>query len=253
MLAPKNHTLTYTDDGSLSLFSETFQEGCHSRSGARQETQLHYLEGCRISEKLTMSEDARILEVGFGSGLGFEMTRELAEKLKKKISFFSVEIDPALTRWSFERLNLTPQIGSIGEWEVFTASGDLFDLTVLVGNARKTLPEYLEKNGIVFDAVYQDAFSPKRNPVLWTVEWFTLLRNHSHPDATLATYSASNSIRKSLSEAGWVLRKGEAFGPKRASTRATLQGSSDEDILLQMSRSPATPIFDAHLPEELFK
>ncbi len=252
MQAPKNHTLTQTEDGSYSLFSEAFQEGCHSLSGARKETELHYLEGCRILEKLRALSSVSILEVGFGSGLGFELTRDLMEKEKGKMHFVSLEIDPELTQWSFERLGLQPQKEKFHSGSLWSASGKNFSLQVLVGNARTLLPKFLNVYSHPFHAIYQDAFSPKKNPVLWSSEWFTLLKNFSSPDVILSTYSASNSIRKSLTMAGWFVKKGESFGPKRASTRADLLGVSDQEILDQMERSPAVAIMDSQLPKELF-
>lgn len=252
MHAPKNHTLTQTEDGSFSLYSENFQEGCHSFSGARKETELHYLQGCKIQEGLSVKTELIVLEVGFGSGLGFEMTRELLKEGHGRLRFISLEIDPELTRWSFERLGLEASIEKLHSGMIWTAKAEGYSLTVLVGNARTLLPLYLKQFSPRFDAIYQDAFSPKRNPVLWTKEWFSLLKEYSNSDAILSTYSASNSIRKSLVEAGWILQKGESFGPKRASTRAGLQGSSDLDIIEQMSRSPSTAIYDSQLPKELF-
>lgn len=252
MQPPKNHTLTLTQDGSPSLYSEVFQEGCHSSSGARHETQVHYLEGCRIEEKLLHPYPLSILEVGFGSGLGFEMTLELMKKKNGLFNYLALEIDAELALWSFERLGLKGRRENLLFGSVLSAQTENGALEVLIGNARSTLPSYLSENKIVFDAIYQDAFSPKRNPVLWTKEWFSLLRMHSRSDVILSTYSASNSIRKSLQEAGWKIQKGEAFGPKRASTRAMLDGESDPEITEQMKRSPSVAILDSHLPQELF-
>jgi hypothetical protein len=47
-----------------------------------------------------------------------------------------------------------------------------------------------------------------------------------------------------LIKAGWKLYKGDKFGPKRSSTRAKLIGKTENDILLQLERSPAVEITD---------
>lgn len=60
----------------------------------------------------------------------------------------------------------------------------------------------------------------------------------------LSTYSASSSIRKSLTEAGWILKRGDKFGPKRSSTRAYLRGETDPEILLHLERSPVAALTD---------
>jgi tRNA U34 5-methylaminomethyl-2-thiouridine-forming methyltransferase MnmC len=98
-----------------------------------------------------------------------------------------------------------------------------------------------------FHAIYQDAFSPKKNPTLWTKEWFSFLRSISTEDVILSTYSASTSIRKSLHEAGWKIQQGEKFGRKRTSTRATLNGETSAEILLQLERSSVDALTDLRI------
>src|SRR5690606_27427663 len=109
-------------------------------------------------------------------------------------------------------------------------------LKILIGDARITLPHYIKKHSLKVHAIYQDAFSPKRNPDLWTVEWFTLLKEISHQDVIMSTYSSSSAIRKSMAEAGFTLYPGEKFGPKRSSTRARLKGEMDPETLLHLQR-----------------
>lgn len=246
---PPNHQWVETSDGSRTLFSEAFQEACHSTSGAREETQLHYVKGCQIQTKLQEHQRLSILEVGFGLGIGFLETFETLKNQKQPWSFLSLELDRDLLEWFrlenlehpfLRHLKWTP----CGSFSLLEATSELVSLRILCGDARQTLSEYAKLNNIKWNAVYQDAFSPKRNPVLWTKEWFDLLKTYSHPEVTLSTYSASTSIRKSLLAAGWVLHKGEKFGPKRTSTRATLSGTSDPDILLHLERSPVSALTD---------
>ncbi|MES2525682.1 MAG: MnmC family methyltransferase [Bdellovibrionota bacterium] len=229
---PKGYQLVTTEDGSETFYSENFSEACHSTTGAKSETILHYIEGCRIPEK-AQKEKITILEVGFGLGVGLLTTWEKTRDLPAKIHFLSLEIDPALVAWFHEEYKNHPALND-----------PKFTFEILIGDARKTVPEYVKKNKPAWDAVYQDAFSPKRNPVLWTKEWFTLLRESSSEDVILSTYSASSSIRKSLVEAGWKLYPGEKFGPKRSSTRARLKGESDPEILLSLERSPVKALTD---------
>ena len=255
---PPNHRWVETEDGSFTLFSETFQEACHSTSGARQETLLHYIHGCKIKEKILTQTSLSILEVGFGLGVGFLTTLNFLIEFKKPFSFLSLELDEKLLEW-FRLQNLTHPFLKDLEWieergskrlEVKTSS---FQLVILCGDARQTLPLFLSHRDFFWDAIYQDAFSPKKNPSLWTVEWFNLLKEYSRPNVILSTYSASSSIRKSLLEAGWHLYPGEKFGPKRSSTRASLQGKSDQEILLQLVRSPVLALKDDNLLNMLTK
>src|SRR6478752_3776666 len=88
MKLPKGHALVATGDGTFTLFSEAFQEACHSTTGAKTETILHYVEGCKILEKISLHEPLVILEVGFGLGIGLETTLEKIPN-HKKIHFLS--------------------------------------------------------------------------------------------------------------------------------------------------------------------
>lgn len=255
---PPGHQWVQTEDGSSTLFSEAYQEACHSTTGAAAETLLHYVQGCQVVDKLKQNNELSILEVGFGLGIGFHVTYDKLKDVRGKWSFLSLEIDEKLLEW-FRQENLDHPFLKYLQWvdingiKILKAQDQDISLTILCGDARKTLPAYLELHPQKWQAIYQDAFSPKRNPVLWTKEWFELLRTHSASDVLLSTYSASTSIRKSLIEAGWTLQKGEKFGPKRTSTRASLSGVSDPDILLHLSRSPASALRDDNLEEFLSK
>lgn len=231
-LPPPGYEKVVTEDGSVTFFSERFHEACHSTAGARAETLLHYINGCDIPAK-AMKESLSILEVGFGLGLGMITTWEMTKDLPAKIHFLSLEIDPELVNWFHEEFKDHPLFHD-----------PKFSFEILVGDARLKLPEYVEKKKPKWNAIYQDAFSPKRNPVLWTREWFTLLKENSDDDAIMSTYSASSSIRKSMIEAGWKLSAGEKFGQKRTSTRAKLGGETDPQILDSLMRSPAKALSD---------
>lgn len=250
---PPSHKWVTTEDGSQTLFSENFQEACHSSSGARAETLLHYVRGCQVEEKLKKNA-LSVLEVGFGLGIGFLVTYETLSPLKRPWSFLSLELDRDLLEW-FRIQNLDHPFLKNLKWRenLLEAEDNFCSLKILCGNAREVLPLYLKQHSPKWNAIYQDAFSPRRNPILWTKEWFTLLKDHSSDDVILSTYSASSSIRKSLLEVGWSLHEGEKFGPKRASTRALLQGTSAPEILQRLERSPIPALSDDNVEAFLQK
>lgn len=232
-----NHELIKTEDGSLSAFSKTYGENFHNTTGAQSETQTHYIEGCKILEK-AQAKDIHVLEVGFGLGVGAIETLKAVQGLTNKVRFTSLEIDPELPEYfALKNGNIKLVKTAFGYEGV---SGN-FHLRVLIGDARATLKADKED----FDAIYQDAFSPKRNAILWTKEWFELLRTKAKNDCIMSTYSSSSSIRKAMLEAGWIIKKGVKFGPKRSSTRAYIEGESDQDILEHLKRSPAPVLTDA--------
>jgi Uncharacterized conserved protein len=95
-------------------------------------------------------------------------------------------------------------------------------LEVLIGDLKDNQPKistYLKN----IHAIYQDPFSPKKNPTLWSKDWFETLKNISSSDVILSTYSASHSVHQNLEAAGWNVYRAPGFAHKRSSTRATLK------------------------------
>jgi tRNA U34 5-methylaminomethyl-2-thiouridine-forming methyltransferase MnmC len=222
---PAHHQLVRTEDGSYSLFSELYGEATHSRSGAKLETQLHYIQGCHISGPLSQGK-LFVFEVGFGTGLGWRETLAYrdAHYPSAFVCFISVEKQIQLLPWVCSELQ--PMQPPFDHWYAFKQP--LAELYVYGGDALT-----LSKNDIFtftenqpVHAIYQDAFSPKRNPELWSKDWFTFCASLSGPQTRLATYSSSQSVQANLQAADWCIEKGPGFGPKRSSTRATLSPSS---------------------------
>lgn len=232
----KNYKKVETEDGSITLYSESYGEACHSTSGARLETQLHYIEGCEVLKRAHKHKQINIFEVGFGTGIGFQETLSVL-KDKSRFLFTSLEIDEDLIKYFIKRTGINLEKINAG---LYSFESDDFHLEIFLGDARQSIKNISNE----YHAIYQDAFSPKRNATLWTTEWFRDLKNISHYDCIMSTYSASSSIRKSMIAAGWKLYSGEKFGPKRSSTRARLTGETEEEITLKLERSPAVELTD---------
>lgn len=248
---PRNYQWLKTDDGSFTLFSGRYQENCHSTAGAIAETEFHYIQGCKIVEQHLAFDHFTLLEIGLGTGLGVELTlNALKSNPKKPTKLISTEIDRELVEFlidesPFEFFKKMKQEGD--HFTTIEPSG--IEIIILVGDARITVPHYFKEHNLKAQAIYQDAFSPRKNPDLWTVEWFSDLKNLSDENVYLSTYSSSSSIRKSMIEAGWKVSKGPSFGVKRASTRARLIGVSGQEVLDHLSRSPVRALTDATIED----
>ncbi len=198
-----------TEDGSQTLFSLDYNEACHSLCGAKAETQTHYIDSCEVITKLKNQKEIYILEVGFGTGLGMIATHEAQKKYPDRTLFFtSLEIDEALVEYFF---NHHPEYSFQKEDNYYCGEMGLFKFRVYIGNARQIIQKIHHQK---YDCIYQDAFSPKNNKELWTVEWFRDLKLKAYEDTILSTYSASSVARKSMLEAGWNLFAGKKFKHK---------------------------------------
>lgn len=220
-----------TADGSITLLSEAFQEACHSLSGARNETVYNYIEGCEIHRP----ECHSILEIGFGTGLGLVCTDEFFAKTNpiQKKYFVSTEIDEDLIKISSEiytqDLGFFPDLKKITKKDYFYhGKNERAEMIILIGDARETIQHFYHDHPHWpgFNAIYQDAFSPKKNPLLWTKEWFDLLAQRSKQNAILSTYSSAQGVRKALEKAGWMTEDRAGLPPKKSVTRAFFMGEN---------------------------
>lgn len=236
----KNYSKITTEDGSSTFFSEVYAEACHSTSGAKTETQTHYIKGCEVDKRAASSKQLNIFEVGFGVGIGFTESMNICKEHNCFLNFISTEIDPQLTEAVLIELGFKFQKNN----DYFISKGEGYKLIILNGNARESIKNISNIFSEKFNAIYQDAFSPKRNSILWTTQWFTDLKTIAASDCIMSTYSSSSSVRKSMMAAGWFLYHGVKFGPKRSSTRARLTGETELDIIERMKCSPAIELTD---------
>lgn len=95
---------------------------------------------------------------------------------------------------------------------------DGLDLTVVEGDARRTLPGW---DGAA-DAWFLDGFAPARNPELWEPALLAEVARHTRPGGTVATYSAAGEVRRALAAAGFTVERRPGHGHKRHMTVAWL-------------------------------
>lgn len=247
------YKIIQTEDNTQTLWSEYFDEACHNLSGAYEETLYNYISGCAIPHQMTQDKDIHVLDVGFGVGVGLlaliDQYKKSEGKTARRLSYTSIELDEELFLWSMK--NTLPNVlvhkrenekGIFYEGLANTAHGEL-KITVYIGDGRITLPAH-KKSLPPFSAIFQDAFSPKKNPTLWSLEWFSFLKDVSDEDVRLSTYSSSVSIRKSLIAAGWAIENAKGFGQKRTMTKASLTGITDPALLAELNKSPTLELHD---------
>ncbi len=85
--------ISQTEDGSSTLYAERFDEYYHSTHGAKQESNLIYIDyGLRHKLGLTASsqEKLQVFEMGFGTGLNAFLTLLEAERHQQAIHYINV-------------------------------------------------------------------------------------------------------------------------------------------------------------------
>jgi tRNA U34 5-methylaminomethyl-2-thiouridine-forming methyltransferase MnmC len=199
--------LILTEDGSNTLYVPEIDECYHSSHGAIQESRHIFIEA---GLKHCAKKEIRVLEIGFGTGLNAFLTMIEAEGSGKKIHYTSLEkypaeIEKALklnfpeelspeNRNVFEKLHTT-------EWNQDIQINTSFILKKI--EADFTCYTFADQ----FDVVYFDAFSPEKQPEMWSEELFKKIFDHCNPESILTTYCAKGIVRRAMQAAGFTVER----------------------------------------------
>jgi tRNA U34 5-methylaminomethyl-2-thiouridine-forming methyltransferase MnmC len=184
-----------TKDGSYTLKSEKYNECYHSSEGAYTESfYKHVLPGFKAAERFDYyGGEIRILDICFGLGYN-TLTAVLHKPANVKLKIFSPELDTELVRclknfrYPEEFKTLLNIVDEISE-KFYYKSSDV-EIEVFAGDARKYI-KTLENIHIV----YQDAFSPKVNAELWSMEYFKTVTDILNTNGIITTYSVATPVR----------------------------------------------------------
>lgn len=243
-----------TADGSYTVKSSHFGESMHTDAGAYEESVIKHVRACgRI---VSGSKTLDVLDVGFGIGYNLCALLEVWSCLERRppLRIVSLEMDRSVSS-CFSELRFNDgrdrwydlvKIGFIdGHLE-----GDGFTMTFLYGDARKSV-SMLASERAQFDIVFQDAFSPGKNPELWSLDYFHVIRNLMKSDAVLTTYSAAPQIRRAMAESGLKIARGVSTGKKKEGTIASpspLENQlTDGEMKELFSEIKGTPYRDENL------
>jgi len=208
--------LTETADGSHSLFVEELGEHYHSINGAIQESRHIFIKNALNQ---VQKKDIRVLEIGFGTGLNAFLT--LLES-RKNIHYTSLELYPLPVETAIA-LNYPEILNAekadfeglhLAEWNKEEKISSNFTLYKL--HSDFTQCEFSEN----YDVIYFDAFSPEKQPEMWSEVAFEKLYKASAPNAVLTTYCAKGSVRRAMQAAGFAVERLPGPPGKREMLRA---------------------------------
>jgi len=232
--------LVRCEDGTNTLFSVEFDEPYHStKDGALHESlEKHVKPALALSSS---KQQLTILDICFGLGYNTFATIYQIKKLEldTKIHILSPEFDEGLVR-SLHTFDFPPEFDTIKPI-IRAISKDLyyedeqFKIEVLLGDARESIPRIEQK----IDIIYQDAFSPAHNPLLWTREHFAEIRSISKEDALLTTYSTAAAVRLGLYENGFYIfiHRAERMRDSTVACLKKLEGLEYVDMELKKLRN----------------
>ncbi|MDZ4088111.1 MAG: tRNA (5-methylaminomethyl-2-thiouridine)(34)-methyltransferase MnmD [Tabrizicola sp.] len=202
--------------------SRRFDDPYFSLGGGLDETRHVFLAGNGLPGRFR--DGFRIAELGFGTGLNL-LAVLLAHQGPGHLHFTSFEAFPLPAPDIARALQAFPEVAGVADpflrqWEAGATVLKFPHLTatILLGDARKTLPAW---DGQA-DAWFLDGFSPAKNPELWSDALMSEVARHTAPGGTFATYTAAGHVRRALAEAGFTVTRQPGFGRKRHMTTGVL-------------------------------
>jgi len=227
-----DYQLVSLANGGKTLFSASYGEKMHPGLGPAAEADGLYVRQLRIRQRIQQHQGEFVIwDVGLGGAANaiaaLRATRDLTGQLRI-ISFDNTSEPLAFA------LKHAAELGYVTGYEpqlavLLQAGKAAFDN----GSSRLNwefrlgdFPALLEtgpKSALPPpDAIFYDAFSPAKNPAMWTLPVFTDLYRNLDPKrpCALTTYSRSTMIRVTLLLAGFFVGVGHATGMKEETTIA---------------------------------
>ncbi len=227
------YDLVQLKNGTWSVRSLAEGETFHPVVGPVAEAEALYVRQLNLAERAHQAEEGPLIlwDVGLGAAANVLTALRALVPTGRALTVLSFDHTLEPLRFAFERRE---QLGYFGgfeavvetllhEGQVRCAEAPLpLDWRVLTTDfpTLLTSPEaehWPAPHGILFDA-----FSPAKNPAMWTLPLFTRLRQLTRPDrpCSLATYSRATLLRVTLLRAGWFVGVGHATGEKDETTVA---------------------------------
>lgn len=195
----RTRELVRTADGSFTLFIPEVEETYHSTHGAVQESMHVFIEnGLKACDK----EVIRVLEVGLGTGLNAMLTLQHATK---KIDYCALEPYP-LSKDILNELAASRSDHFEMKFHVSKA-GELISIHEHFSFVRMEVGLEEFQSEEKFDVIYYDAFGPRVEPGLWTLERMQQCFNLLNEGGIFVTYCAKGEVRRNLQAVGFVVER----------------------------------------------
>ncbi len=183
-----------TDDRSATLYRADVDECYHSVFGALTESEHIFIRNGLLQ---CPKEKIRILEVGLGTGLNLALTAKHANG--KEIVYHAVELYPISGSVidSYAKY-FDPEIGALmlkacsAPWDAEVDITSRFTIRKILGDVREA------SLFAPYDLVYYDAFSPEKQPEMWSAELFAKIVAAMGDGALLTTYCSKGVVKQAL-------------------------------------------------------
>ncbi len=229
-----DYQLVQLANGEQTLFSASYGEKMHPGLGPRAEAELLYVRQLRIRERLQAHVGEFVIwDVGLGAAANAITVLQAAREISGHLRLVSFDNTDEPLAFS---LNHSTALGFLAGYEKplaellkhHRAEFTIGKLQVSWEFHLGDFPAWLAQAVRAGDrppaphAVFYDAFSPAKNPAMWTLPVFENLFRATDParPCGLTTYSRSTLLRATLLVAGFYVGVGHATGMKEETTIA---------------------------------
>lgn len=211
-----------TNDGSVTIHLEEWNESYHSKHGAIQEAYHVFIKNGL--DNFTDNESVSILEIGFGTGLNSFITFLEHKKRNLSINYVGVEAYP-ISSEEVNQLNYVDELKASEYKSIFSLMHESkweeeieIDATFKLLKRKQFFQDI--KDNEKYNLIYFDAFGFTVQPELWDEAIFKKMYNALLPNGILVTYACRSSIRKAMLSVGFQVEKLPGAPGKREMLRA---------------------------------
>ena len=218
----KQMKIIRSDDGSNTIYLKELNECYHSMKGAVTESNHVFI---KAGLNYIKENELTIFEVGFGTGLNALLTLLTSEKSNLKIKYYTNELHPLkddiIRKLNYPNILFLDEINSNRfylmhscTWNKDIKLTDNLLFHKIKGDmATVDIPEQIK-------LVYFDAFSPDKQPEMWTKEIFIKLYRKMSANSVLTTYCAKGEFKRVLKSVGFYVESLSGPPGKREMVRA---------------------------------
>ena len=211
-----------TADGSKTIYIPEMEENYHSTNGALQEAMHVFIQnGIRT---FNPKGEITVFEMGFGTGLNALLTLVESVNSDRNINYIGIEAYPVelelIKEINYETLvdeQFTESFSMMHSfpWEQTHTIHPNFTFQKI----HLKIQDYQPINSSI-DIIFFDAFGPKVQNEVWTIDVLKKMHDMLKPDGILVTYCAMGQMKRDLKSLGFKVEGLPGPPGKREMTRA---------------------------------
>ncbi len=240
---PGDYQLVELRNGLRTLYSSSYGEKMHPGLGPQAEAELLYVRQLEICERLRAAKGEFVIwDIGLGGAANAIATLLATKEISGQLRLISFDNTAEPLAFALNHAaELDYPVGYVNQMTALLRDKRVEfqngSLKVVWEFYHVDFPEWLDSWSSRFSvsgasklklelqpphAIFFDAFSPAKNPAMWTLPVFENLFRALDPQrpCALTTYSRSTLIRATLLLAGFFVGTGQASGMKEETTVA---------------------------------